>query len=369
MAARSTIGRAAFDRVRKMALALPGVEEGKSWGAPAFKLRGKLIACGPTHKEAEPDSLVVLLDFAQRDELLAAEPDVYYLKEHYVGYPCLLVRLKKIHPDALRDLLAMAWKYVDGKSKRTRPRTAKRRTALGVIVVIGATLGLSLSGQAPPTAADIARSVVIGQAYVSGNVYVAGFVDTEPRSWPGRIVGVALEASREGRVAADFFRTVAQDSEEQYWFPQREADTFADDVFTTIDRAAIEDRNLARYRASVGPDKPVAFFGWSERLELSGISHRSSGQPRPMTAAERKQVAADRKAIPKDVECTTVPQFLDDAKIILTANIANTALMIRLSKYSTPGCAGHLADIYVLDVIARGEEPRRFEFRHYQGVL
>lgn len=355
--------------VKRICRQLPGVEEGTSWGAPAFKLRGKLIACRPTNKSAEPDSLVVLLDFAQRDELLAAEPDVYYLKEHYVGYPCLLVRLKKIHPDALRDLLAMAWKYVDGKSKRTRPRTAKRRTAVGVIVVIAATFGLSVSGQPRQTADDIARAVVIGQAYVSGNVYVAGFVDTEPRSWPGRIAGVPLDANREGRLAADFFRTVAQDSEEHYWFPQREADSFADDVFATIDRAAIEDRNLARYRASIGPDQPVAFFGWGERLELSDISHRSSGQPRPVTAAEREQIAADRKAIPKDVECTTVPQFLDDAKIILTAKIANAALVIRLSKYSTPGCAGHLADIYILDVITPGEDPRRFEFRHYQGVL
>jgi hypothetical protein len=359
-----------FRRVRKLALALPDVEEGTSWGTPAFKLRGKMIACRPTNKAAEPDSIVVMLDFAQRDELLAAEPDVYYLKEHYVGYPCLLVRLKKIHPDALRDLLAMAWQYVDGKSKRKRPaRTARRRTAVGVVVLITTALGSSVSGQAPQTADDIALRVVIGQAYVSGNVYVAGFVDTEPRSWPGRIVGVPLDASRGDRVAADFFRTVVQDSEEHYWFPQREADTFEDDIFATIDRAAIEDRNLARYRASVGPGKPVAFFGWSERLGLSDVSLRSSGQPRPVTAAERKQVAADRKAVPKDAECTTVPQFLDDAKIILTASVANTKLSIRLSKYSTPGCAGHLADIYVLDVIAPGEDPRRFEFRHYQGVL
>ena len=46
---------------------------------------------------------MVRVDFAQRDELLAAEPDVYYLKEHYVDYACVLVRLKRIHPDALRD--------------------------------------------------------------------------------------------------------------------------------------------------------------------------------------------------------------------------------------------------------------------------
>ena len=226
-----------------------------------------------------------------------------------------------------------------------------------------------VSAQTLSTPEEIARNVVIGQSYPSGNVYVAGFVDTEPRPWPRRIAGVPLIAGRAERVTADFFRIVAQDSEEHYWFPQREADTFEDDVFVTVDRAAIEDRNLARYRASAPIDKPVGFFGWGEPFELVDVRHAATEQVRPLTATERKQVAADRNAIPKDFECTTVPRFLDDAKVILTARVAKTKLSIRLSKYATPGCAGHLADIYVLDVLAPGEEPRRFEFRHYQGVL
>ena len=226
-----------------------------------------------------------------------------------------------------------------------------------------------VSAQTLPTAEEIARNVVIGQSYPSGNVYVAGFVDTEPRSWPRRIAGVPLNAGRAQRITADFFRIVAQDSEEHYWFPQREADTFEDDVFATIDRAAIEDRNLARYRAPAPSDKPVSFFGWGERLELVDVRHATSNQVRPLTASERTAIAQERNAVPKDVDCTTVPQFLDDAKVILTAAVANTNVSIRLSKYSTPGCAGHLADIYILDVLAPGEEPRRFEFRHYQGVL
>ena len=230
-------------------------------------------------------------------------------------------------------------------------------------------LGSALAAQGGLTADQIARAIVIGQAYMSGNVYVAGFVEEEPRSWPQRIVGVPLRAERIDRVTADFFRTVAQDSEEHYWFPRRESDTFEDDIFSTIDRAAISDRNLARYRASAAADKPIAFFGWSERLELVDVSRPSSARPRPVTAAERQEIAAERNKIPKDFECTTVPQYLDDAKVILTANIAGTKVSIRLSKYSTPGCAGHLADIYILDVIEPGREPRRFKFSHYQGLL
>jgi hypothetical protein len=237
------------------------------------------------------------------------------------------------------------------------------------IMLAALILGAAAAADARQTADEIARSVVVGQAYVSGNVYVAGFVEDEPRPWPRRIIGVPLDAQRTGRIAADYLRIVEQDSEEHYYFPQREADTFVDDVFTTIDRAAISDRNLARYRASAPADKSLGFFGWDDRLELVDISRSSSGQLRPVTAAERKQVAASRNAVPKDFECTTVPRFLDDATIILTANVANTKVSIRLSKYSTPGCAGHLADIYILDVMMPGQEPRRFEFSHYQGLL
>jgi hypothetical protein len=237
------------------------------------------------------------------------------------------------------------------------------------MVLAALILGAADAVAAQPTAEEIARGVVIGQAYVSGNVYVAGFVEDEPRPWPPRLVGVPLNPDRTGRITADFFRIVAQDSEEHYYFPQREADTFTDDVFATIDRMAIVDRNLARYRASAPSDTSISFFGWDDRLALVDVSHKSHGQVRPVTAAERKQVAANRSKLPKETECTTVPQFLDDAKIILTANVANTKVSIRLSKYSTPGCAGHLAEIYILDVMAPGQEPRRFEFSHYQGLL
>lgn len=101
-----------------MALALPDVEEGTAYGSPALKLHGQLLACIPTNKQAEPGSLVVRVDFAQRDELLAAEPDVYYLKPHYEDYACVLVRLKKVHPDSMRDLLGMAWRFVNSKARR-----------------------------------------------------------------------------------------------------------------------------------------------------------------------------------------------------------------------------------------------------------
>ena len=108
-----------FDDARKMALALPGTEEKTSYGVPAFYVRGKMFACQPSHKSAEPGSLVVRIEFPTRDELLEADPATYYIKEHYEGYACVLVRLKHVHRDALRDLIGMAHTFMSS-SRRAR---------------------------------------------------------------------------------------------------------------------------------------------------------------------------------------------------------------------------------------------------------
>jgi hypothetical protein len=101
-----------FDGVRKIGLALPGVEESTAYGSPALKIRGKLLACVPSHRSAEPGSLAVRVGFDDRAELLAAAPNVYYVTDHYLNYSAVLVRLSRVTPDVLRDLLGMAHKFV-----------------------------------------------------------------------------------------------------------------------------------------------------------------------------------------------------------------------------------------------------------------
>ena len=111
-----------FDRVRKIGRNLAGVEEGTTYGSPALKLDGKMFACMAVHRSAEPGTLAVRIDFPQRDELLAADPSTYYLTDHYLNYPTVLVRLSRVHPDALKDLLRMAYEFARGERRRTRPR-------------------------------------------------------------------------------------------------------------------------------------------------------------------------------------------------------------------------------------------------------
>src|SRR5271170_7792749 len=116
-----------FDSVRKIGLALPGVEESTGYGQPALKVHGKLLACVPIHRSAEPNSLVVKVDFDDRAELLAGDPHVYYVTEHYAGYPSVLVRLSRVNPDALRDLLGMAYKFVTRKAVSRSPARKRRK--------------------------------------------------------------------------------------------------------------------------------------------------------------------------------------------------------------------------------------------------
>ena len=118
----------AFAAVRKIGCALPDVEEGTTYGTPALKVNGKMFACLANHKSAEPDTLVARIGFSQRDEMIATEPDTYYLKDHYVNYPVVLVRLSRVHADALRDLLLMAWRFTSSTNKRRAVRRSAVRT-------------------------------------------------------------------------------------------------------------------------------------------------------------------------------------------------------------------------------------------------
>jgi hypothetical protein len=102
---RRTTG-VSFETVRDLALALPGVEEGTSYGTPALRVRGRLVA----RLKEDGESLVVMIDMAERETLLHAEPETFYITEHYRSYPAMLVRLAKVGRAELRDLLEQSWR-------------------------------------------------------------------------------------------------------------------------------------------------------------------------------------------------------------------------------------------------------------------
>jgi hypothetical protein len=115
-----------FDAVRAVGLGLPGVEEGTMYGAPALKVGKKMFACLASHTSAEPNSLVVRMDIDRRDELIAADPAAYYITDHYLHYPSVLVRLDRVGRDALSDVVRMAWRYVSARQSPRPPRSRQR---------------------------------------------------------------------------------------------------------------------------------------------------------------------------------------------------------------------------------------------------
>jgi len=102
---------ASFPRVRELALALPGVEEGVCFGTPTFYCRKKLML----RLRAEDGLLVVKTPLAERDELLARQPDVFSVTEHYRNYPCVLLDLTAVDEATLARMIEGAWRMLASK--------------------------------------------------------------------------------------------------------------------------------------------------------------------------------------------------------------------------------------------------------------
>ena len=98
-----------WDGVRDLSLELSDVEESTSWGAPCVKVRGKWFAGMSSRREAE-GALVIRCDPDERQLMLAAEPELFYVTPHYEHYPrVVLVRLEAATAENLRDRLEDAW--------------------------------------------------------------------------------------------------------------------------------------------------------------------------------------------------------------------------------------------------------------------
>lgn len=112
-----------LDRVRKLAMKLPDVEEGATFGYPAFKVNGKAFAWFPKKKEVEEGSLGVRMGFVERDFRISAKPAAYYVTPHYKDYPSILARVWELTDAELKELLASGHEFMTtgaGKPKKRR---------------------------------------------------------------------------------------------------------------------------------------------------------------------------------------------------------------------------------------------------------
>lgn len=111
-------GKDPFKIVRAVGLSLPDVEADTKYdGSPVLKLGGCFMAGLATHRSAEPDTLVVRIDFDERQLLLEDAPDTYYVTDYYLSYPVVLVRLSRVDRNALSDLLSVSWRLTSAKAR------------------------------------------------------------------------------------------------------------------------------------------------------------------------------------------------------------------------------------------------------------
>jgi hypothetical protein len=111
---------ATWDDVREVAMALPAVTEGESWGTRAWRVRDKGFVWERPLRRADLEALgdaapagavlgARVPDLGAKEALLASDPALYFTTPHFDGYPAVLVRLDAITRPDLEEVVTEAW--------------------------------------------------------------------------------------------------------------------------------------------------------------------------------------------------------------------------------------------------------------------
>jgi len=89
--------------IRKSVSHLPMVIEGKSYETPGFFVQKKLFA------RMKEDGQTLVIYTEEREKWMLADPDTFFITDHYLNYPYMLINLPRVNPDDLKQLLTDAW--------------------------------------------------------------------------------------------------------------------------------------------------------------------------------------------------------------------------------------------------------------------
>ncbi|MET9381295.1 MmcQ/YjbR family DNA-binding protein [Streptomyces sp. NPDC002928] len=93
--------------VRRIALSLPDTMEKIAWNMPTFRVAGKMFATLPE----DETSIAVRCPKEERDELVLAEPEKFWIADHEAQFAWVRTRLAALEDeDELRDILADSWR-------------------------------------------------------------------------------------------------------------------------------------------------------------------------------------------------------------------------------------------------------------------
>jgi len=227
----------------------------------------------------------------------------------------------------------------------------------------------------------------IGQAYPSGNVYLRAFESPggqQPENRPRTLILIPMTGQGSAFSGRTLEATLSFGSMQSAYIPASEGmndqhdacgagetrerephfQYLSEDFFEALSDYCEPGEGVAIYR-SQSSLYSFKVLGFAPGVRVTNI--RSVSGLRPMTSQDRQDVSRQRGQVTAN-DCTTTPAFIDSAIRHMEASLQD-GRTLRVSSYQTPGCAGHLATIYVLDILRGGEVLQTFLLSQSQGVL
>ena len=112
----------------KIALSLPGTEEVLWFKKPAVFIHGQFLT--KVHDKEDAMTLRVS-SMEMRDMMLEAEPELFYITDHYRNFPFVLARLSALDKTTLKELLVGRASQLSAAQKKrpAKKKRAKRKKA------------------------------------------------------------------------------------------------------------------------------------------------------------------------------------------------------------------------------------------------